>query len=506
MLITTPIINPTTPAWVLILAAGLLMIIAELRRSGRVRATLSPAAISLFATAAAGLCLFECMEQVGHPGPLGSVVADRFAFAVQVGLLVIVTALLVAKLTSQSGSADSYAAFGSILLVTAGGLLATLADDVIDAVLALELTTLPLVLPLVISSAKSTRSARVFFAGNGLSTLILVVALSVLAGLAGSTSFETMRVTFASSYLSAKSVGQPSILGHVASVMVVVGLAWKLAAAPFHLGIDNIVGKTSTSIEAVLYLVPKCATVVILIRLISVLVAFQESFQLALSVTALATMIVGNVHAVTRTRLREIVGYLAMAHVGYLLAGCAAGCFESRYPELGLAAGSGLPNGLQACILHLLTMSVGLTGVLTLVRYLDRPDRPIDELDDLSGIIRRQPIACVSLTVALLSLASIPPLPGFWSQLLLMSANLPLEMKSSIGHVVVLLVLLNLLMTAGACMKIVSMMCFEPLLGRPRPSGGRPALAVGVAAAVTLLIAGLLMGRLIRGVESLNLI
>ncbi|MDA1013908.1 MAG: proton-conducting transporter membrane subunit [Planctomycetota bacterium] len=507
MLITTPTINPTTPAWVLILAAGLLLLIAELLRSGRIRKTLSPAAVSLFAMGVAGLCLFECMEQIDTRGPLGIVAADRFAFVVQLGLLLAVSALLVARFSTQRGTAESYAAFGSILLATAGGLLATLADDAVETVLALELSMLPLVWPLAFGDGDDTspRVARGFLAANGLSTLLLAVALALLAGLAGSTSFDTMRTTFASSYLSEKSVGQPSVLGHVAAVMVIAGLGWKLAAAPFHVGIDNLIGKTSTSFEAVLHLVPKCAALVILIRLIPVLMAFRESFQLALTVTAVATMTVGNIHAVTRTRVREIVGYLAMAHIGYTLAGCAVGCFESRFPDIGLAGGSGLPSGLQAAVLHLLTLSVAVIGAMSLLRYLDRPERPIDELEDLSGIIRRQPIACVSLAIALLSLAGIPPLPGFWSQLLLMSANLPMEMKSSIGHVVVLLVLLNLLMTAGACLKIVATMCFEPLLGRPRPSGGRPALIVGVAAAVMLLMAGLLMGRLIRGVETLDL-
>ncbi len=288
-------------------------------------------------------------------------------------------------------------------------------------------------------------------------------------------------------------------------LLIVAGVAGKLAAAPFHVGVDNVIGRVSTSFEAVFQIGPKVAGIVVLVRIIPAVTAFQESMQLCLTVAAITTMTIGNINAVTRTRVRESIGYLAMAHVGYLLVGCAVGCFESRYPDFGFAAGSGMPSGLQSTLFHLLTMSVGFVGAMSVLQYLDRSERPIDHLEDMNGIIRRQPVATVCLVVSLLSLASIPPLPGFWSQLTLVAANLSVEMKSSVGHVVIGLVLLNLLMSAAACFRLVSTMCFEPMLGRPRPSGGIAPLGIGLLCSLFLVGAGLLAGQLIRGVERIDL-
>lgn len=510
MLILTPFVNPTTPGWLLILCGLVLLAMAELGRSGKLVRMPSPSALALFAIGLAGICVFEASGHFVDESLIASSpqTFDAFAYAMHVGTLTVVSLLIAARLTKQRGTSDEYAELGAMLLATAGVLLCCFVDDVIEAVLALELATVPVIAAMISrqdGTAHATAVGRGVSLSHALSTLLLISGLGVMAGLAGATSLEAIEFTFGASYFTERPTGDPTIMGHVAALLIVAGICGKLAAAPFHVGADNVLGRTSTAFEAFFHLVPKAAGVVVLIRLIPALSAFQESMQLCLTVAAVATMTIGNINAVTRSKVREALGYLAMANVGYLLAGCAVGCFECRYPEFGFTAGSGMPGGLQSTVLHLLTMSVGFVGAMTALQYLDRSERPIEQLEDLNGIIRRQPVACVCLVLALLSLASIPPLPGFWSQLSLTASHFSLEMKSSIGQVVILLVLINLLMSAAACCKVISIMCFEPMLGRPRPSGGIAAIAVSVVCAMLLVGGGLLAGQFIRGVEQLEL-
>lgn len=510
MLILTPLVNPTTPGWLLVLCGFVLLALGELRRCNKLVRMPSPSALALFALGLGAVCVLEASHHFVADSPISPSprTFDAFAYAIHVGALTVVSLLVAARLTTQRGTSDEYAELGATLLATAGILLCCFVDDVIEAVLALELATVPVIAAMACKRdgiSDGTAIGRGFALSHALSTLVLICGLGIMAGLAGATSLEAIEFTFGVSYFTDRPTGDPTTIGHVAALLIVAGICGKLAAAPFHVGADNVLGRTSTAFEAFFHLLPKAAGIVVLIRLIPALRAFQESMQLSLTVSAVATMTIGNINAVTRSRVREALGYLAMANVGYLLTGCAVGCFESRYPEFGFTAGSGMPGGLQSTVLHLLTMAVAFAGAMSALQYLDRAERPIDQLEDLNGIIRRQPVACVCFVLALLSLASIPPLPGFWSQLSLTASHFSLEMKSSIGQVVILLVLINLLMSAVACCKIISIMCFEPMLGRPRPSGGIAALAVSVTCALLLLGGGLLAGQFIRGVEQLEL-
>jgi NADH-quinone oxidoreductase subunit N len=309
----------------------------------------------------------------------------------------------------------------------------------------------------------------------------------------------------------------PAALG-----MAIVGAAFRLAAVPMHFYAPDVYEGTSPGNAAVLSTLPKLAGLVVLARVLGLAIAPDAAaaapagpaakFHLDLFwqltvVLAAVTMTVGNVMALVQQNLRRLLACSSIAHAGYLLVGvavaAAAAATQTTRP-LGDAAGIetrwvfGL-GGMTAAVFYLVTYALATIGIFGALTYLGhrwpewtsasgpRPPREeITTVADLDGLSGTNPVAAFAIALFLLSLAGIPPLPGFWGKLTLAASalevdwNAPVTLGSRrwwfVGLAVVLV--LNAAIAAGYYLRIISAMYFRTTKRGVQADGG---LAAGIA-------------------------
>jgi NADH-quinone oxidoreductase subunit N len=175
------------------------------------------------------------------------------------------------------------------------------------------------------------------------------------------------------------------------------------------------------------------------------------------------------------------------------------GFWNAAHPAESLAGPSSLPSGVAAALFYLAVCSIATLGLFAGLIYLSGPDRGIEYIDDLSGLMRSEPVSGVCFSVLLLSLIGVPPLAGFWGRSLVIAAALSVGGESpgtldvgpnfgflwlaaaSAGYV---------LMTATVYIRMLIAICFERQRARQRPGGGKGALACTVIAAAASVAGG----------------
>jgi NADH-quinone oxidoreductase subunit N len=435
-------------------------------------------------------------------------------FCLGLGFLLTLTAF-----DAQRSSDISCEFFGLLLASLSGMMLVSIANDLILLFLALELVGVPLYVLLYLSRSEivSPGAAKKYLWLGVLSTALLLYGFSLVYGLTGSTNLSAIRSVFAASYTpeaSGFAVGGGSRLGVAAMVLIFAGLGFRLSIIPFHFGNPDIYQATTAWNAGLLAVVPKAAGFIALIRVLSESMAgFESTGQLIALVLAAVTMTIGNSMALFQSNVRRILAYTTMAHGGFAMIGIAVGFWDAAHPTQSLEAGTSLPGGIFSCIFYLAGSLLATTGFFAILVYLARQKRQIEYVEDLRGLIRSEPLAACCAGVFLLSLAGIPPLPGFWGRLFVLASSLSVRAESSgefltgtnPGFLVLgLIAVLNLLMTAAVYMRMMIVMFLESQVSRPQPSGGRPALAAAVLVALLTIAAGLLPGQALgyfRGME-----
>jgi len=399
--------------------------------------------------------------------------------------------------------------FAMLLLSLSGFLLVGAANDMILIVLGLEMIGMPCHALLFASrrSLSAQEAAMKHFLLSLLSTALLLYGLSFVYGMTGSTSLHSLNTTMAAggmSLLSGSASGEVMRLGLLASVLVVSGLAFRLGAVPFHFGTAEIFDGTTAWHAGWLSTIPKAAACVVAVRVLSSVPGWnQETGQLLWLVLATATIVIASALALFETKIRRILAYTTMAHGGLVLIGLAAGYWSTAHPESVAAIGAVSQGGIASALFVLGSGLIAVSGVFAVLVYCARSGEQIEFIDELSGLIRSEPIAAGCAVICLLSLLGIPPLSGFWGHFLVLSSALSVQGLSN-GTLVpgtnsgVLWALLlagsGLLMQAVVYIRLIVAICLNSPAGRARPSGGQSALASAMLAAFALVGIGLMPG------------
>jgi NADH-quinone oxidoreductase subunit N len=227
------------------------------------------------------------------------------------------------------------------------------------------------------------------------------------------------------------------------------------------------------------------------------------------------TMTAGSVLALFQTRVRRIFACTTLSHGGFILLGIAAGWWDAVHPAQQGASAGGLPSGVQSAVFYLAAYTVMTAGWFSVLAYLARPSRQIEFVDDLAGLIRTEPLAAACGAVFLFGLAGIPPLAGFWGRLFLLTSALAVQVASPQDLVprlhdgfflLAMVLLLNSLLLAAIYLRLVVTMFLEGNLSRLVPTGGQPALAAALLAAVATFGVGLLPGPLLDYVQKIEFV
>ncbi len=266
-------------------------------------------------------------------------------------------------------------------------------NDLIVFYLGLELQSLALY---VLASFNrdnilSSESGLKYFVLSALSSGLLLYGCSLVYGFSGSTNFTNISINSANSDYGV-------IFG---LVFIIVGLAFKITAVPFHMWAPDVYQGSPTSVTLFFAALPKVAALTVIIRFLFIPFAnLIDQWQTILIFISIASMVFGAVAAIGQSNLKRLIAYSSIGHMGYALAGVA----------------SGTNQGIQSSITYISIYLVMTLAFFSCLLMLRKKNNYYEKIEDLSGLSINHPILSFSLLVVLFSLAGIPPLAGFFAK------------------------------------------------------------------------------------------
>ena len=243
----------------------------------------------------------------------------------------------------------------------------------------------------------SSESGIKYFILSALSSGLLLYGCSLIYGFSGSTNFQII-----SEQIISNSYGLTFGI-----VFILVGLAFKISAVPFHMWAPDVYQGSPTSVTAFFALLPKVAALTVLIRILYVpFVNMLDQWQLIVVFLSIASMILGSIAAIGQKNLKRLIAYSSISHMGYALAGISTGTNE----------------GIQSSITYMLIYLIMNLAFFSCVFMMKKNDKYYENLDDLSGISKNHPILSFCFLIILFSLAGIPPLAGFFAKFYIFTA------------------------------------------------------------------------------------
>ena len=278
---------------------------------------------------------------------------------------------------------------------------------------------------------KSSESGLKYFVLSALSSGLLLYGCSLIYGFSGSTNFNVI----------ADSMNSTQYGLTFGIVFILVGLAFKISAVPFHMWAPDVYEGSPTSVTLFFSIVPKVAALTVFIRFLYVpFINMIDQWQTIIVFLSVASMIFGAVAAIGQHNLKRLVAYSSIGHIGYVLAGLATGTNE----------------GIQSSIIYISIYIVMNLGLFSFLFMMKRNDQYFESIDDLSGLSKNHPVLSLSLLIILFSLAGIPPLAGFFAKFYIF--------KSVIEQSMYFLAIVGLISTVIAAfyyLKIIKVIYFD---------------------------------------------
>ena len=323
-----------------------------------------------------------------------------------------------------------------ILILTAilGMFVMVSSNNLIGLYLGIELQSLSLYVLAALNrdSVKSTEAGVKYFVLGALSSGLLLYGCSLVYGFTGSTNYYVIAENYTSSNL-ALSFGL---------VFILVGLAFKISAVPFHMWTPDVYEGAPTSVTAFFALAPKVAGFGAIIRILYI--AFGNvvnEWQTILIFISIASMILGAVAAIGQTNIKRLMAYSSISHMGYALAGVTTGTNE----------------GISSSILYIFLYVVMNIGSFVCIILMKRKTVYLENIRDLSGLSKNHPVVAFSFTVILFSLAGIPPLAGFFAKFYIFMAVI----KSNL-FALAIIGLITSVVSAFYYLRIIKIIYFDP--------------------------------------------
>lgn len=347
-----------------------------------------------------GFVVTAVLVATGHGGFAyhGAVVADGFSRFTSI--LILSAAVLTTVLSIDYNERERVARFEFPVLLafsTLGMLVMTQAENLMTAYLGLELQSFSIYI-LCAFSREQVRSAEAglkYFVLGALASGLLLYGISLVYGFGGSMEFASLGRA-----LSGTAPVPPGLL--VGLVFVIVGLVFKLSAAPFHMWTPDVYEGAPSSVTAFMSTAPKVAPFAVLLRfLVDGAGHAGPQWQLIIEIVSITSMIVGSFAAIGQTSIKRLMAYSSIGHMGYAL--------------IGLAAADTV--GITGVLVYLLTYIFMNVGVFCCILAMRRRGLALERISDLRGLGRNDPMLAGMFALFLFSMAGLPPLAGFFGKL-----------------------------------------------------------------------------------------
>src|SRR5436305_1888403 len=381
---------PVVPESVLAVGSVALLMVGAYRGQETTKAVTTLAVLLLIVVG-----VLEYMLPAGKQVTFGgSFIVDDFARFMKILALIgsAVTLVLSTEfLSDPSRRIFEYAIL--VLLSTLGMMVLISAGDLISLYLGLELMSLALYVVATSNrdNAKSTEAGLKYFVLGALSSGMLLYGASLIYGFTGTVSFAGI----------AQAAGQGGIGLTFGLVFLFAGFCFKVSAVPFHMWTPDVYEGAPTPVTAFFASAPKIAAMAIFVR--APLTAFSPitpQWQQIVVFVAIASMVLGAFAAIGQRNIKRLMAYSSIGHMGFALVGLAAGT----------------PEGAQGVLVYI-TIYVAMTlGSFAFILAMKRNGDHVEDISDVAGLSRTNPMLAFFFAMLLFSLAGIPPLAGFFAK------------------------------------------------------------------------------------------
>ena len=278
----------------------------------------------------------------------------------------------------------------------------------------------------------SSESGLKYFILSALSSGLLLYGCSLIYGFSGSTNFIQISENI--------DINQYSLTFGI--VFILVGLAFKISAVPFHMWAPDVYQGSPTPVTLFFAILPKVAALTVLIKILYVpFLNLIEQWQMIVIFLSIASMIFGAVAAIGQKNLKRLIAYSSISHMGYTIAGLSTGTNE----------------GIQSSIIYISIYVVMNLGFFCCLLMLKRDGKYYETVEDMSGLSKNHPMLSFSLLLILFSLAGIPPLAGFFAKFYVFMAVIKSEM-----YFLAITGLLSTVIAAFYYLRIIKIIYFDP--------------------------------------------
>jgi NADH-quinone oxidoreductase subunit N len=296
-----------------------------------------------------------------------------------------------------------------ILFALVGAIILTLFNNM--AMLFLGIEILSISLYVLAGSRKdsifSNEAAFKYFLMGSFATGFLLMGIALVYGATGTFDLTKMAV-----YTAEHHAHLPGFF-YAGVLLIMIGMMFKVSAAPFHFWAPDVYQGSPSAITAFMSTVVKVAAFAAFLRLfINVFSVVQSTWLFTLQAIAILTLILSSITAVFQSSVKRLLAYSSVGHAGYVL--------------IAIVTGSADANGVV--FYYLVGYSIASLLVFTVIIQIEKKEEELS-INDFKGLFKSNPLLAVAMTIALLSMAGIPPLPGFFGKYLTLSLAL------SVGYV-----------------------------------------------------------------------
>ena len=344
-----------------------------------------------------------------------------------------------------------------VLFAVLGMMVMISANDLMTLYVGFELQSLALYITAALArdSVRSTEAGLKYFVLGALASGLLVYGISLVYGFAGTTNFASL------AGLLSSGAGYGTVIG---LVFVMVGLAFKISAAPFHMWTPDVYEGAPTSVTALFGTAPKAAAMALFLSVMTGPFGhLLPQWQAIVEILAIISMAVGGLAAISQSNIKRLMAYSSIGHMGYAL--------------MGLAAGT--EAGIQATLVYLAIYVVMSFGAFACIIAMRRRGQAVETIADLAGLASQRPGFAFALAVFMWAMAGIPPLSGFFGKLYVFAAafNAGLTTLAIIG-------IITSVISAFYYLRVIKVMYFDA--GAPEfdaaPKSVNFIMALGAAA------------------------
>ncbi|MCB1885159.1 MAG: NADH-quinone oxidoreductase subunit NuoN [Geminicoccaceae bacterium] len=384
---------------VVLFLSGLVLLVVGALREGEGAKGLSPFAVLVLLVVAA---MILGGGQTAMVSLGGHFIFDGFAAFTKVVILVAAAlSLLLARDYLIDEKVDRFEFPLLVLFAALGMCMMVSANSFIALYMGLELQSLAIYVLAAFQrdTLRSSEAGLKYFVLGSLASGMLLYGCSLVYGFTGTLRFDTLAAGFA---IQGERGIDLQIGALVGLTFVAAGLAFKMAAVPFHMWTPDVYEGAPTPVTAFMASAPKVAAIALTLRvLMQPFGEWTDEWRQIVVFISVASMILGAFAAIGQTNFKRLMAYSGIGHVGYAL--------------IGLAAGTA--GGIYGVLIYLVIYVAMTLGTFACIMMMRRGGRYVETIGDLSGLSTRQPMMALALAVFMFSLAGIPPLAGFFGKL-----------------------------------------------------------------------------------------